>query len=170
MFERDYVIRGKHATYARFLSSTTERLNKNAKVASVFNRIVDVYMVAPLIGAAYKKKADEDSSSSESVRIFADAIINQQENLDSVFRLVMLSDNMTNLTNDEKISRAFKEDEDPIKLSENLEVFHQYMRGGIEWLYEQFTDGATTQEDYLAKVNEVVQLYKADFNEEATSI
>ena len=38
------------------------------------------------------------------------------------------------------------------------------MRGGLEWLYEQFTDGATTKEDYLEKVYEIVSLYKEDFS------
>lgn len=64
---------------------------------------------------------------------------------------------------DEKIDRAFRYDEHPEKLAKNLELFHQYMRGGIEWLYEHFTDGTTTKEDYLEKVYEVVSLYKEDF-------
>ena len=76
----------------------------------------------------------------------------------------MLADNSTGLSGDDKIDRAFKQDEQPEKLIENLELFHQYMRGGLEWLYEQFTDGATTKEDYLEKVYEIVSLYKEDFS------
>jgi hypothetical protein len=164
MFEKQYLLKGKHATYAKFLSATTERLNKDAKVAGVFRYIIDVYLVAPLIGVAYNLKADEDTTSNDDVRIFADAIINQQENLTYAYRLVMLSENSSNLTNDEKIDRAFKQDEDVEKLANNMELFHQYMRGGIEWLYEQFTDGATTKEDYLSKIQEVVETFKADFS------
>lgn len=84
--------------------------------------------------------------------------------MDFSYRLVMLADNSTGLSNDEKIDRAFKQDEQPEKLKENLELFHQYMRGGIEWLYEHVTDGATTKEDYLEKVYEIVNLYKEDFS------
>ncbi len=163
MFDKPYMIKGKHATYARFLSATTARLDKGAKVAGIFGTTVEMYVVAPLIGAAYNRRVDEDNSSSDSYTIFGDAIIKQQENLDAVYRLIMLVDDSQKLSNDEKIARAFKEDEIPDKVSQNLELFHQYMRGGIEWLYEQTTDGATTKEDYLAKIDEIVNQYIEDF-------
>ena len=163
MFDKPYTIKGKHATYARFLSATTGRLDKEAKVAGIFKTTVEMYVVAPLIGAAYNRKADEDKDSSDSYTIFGDAIIGQQENLDAAYRLIMLADNSAKLTSDEKIARAFKEDEIPDKVNQNLELFHQYMRGGIEWLYEQTIEGATTKEDYLAKVDAIVSQFIQDF-------
>ena len=164
MFDKPYILKGKHATYARFLSATTERLDKEAKIAGIFKTTVEMYVVAPLIGAAYNLKVLEDINSNDSYTIFGDAIIGQQENLDVVFRLVMLTDNSIKLTNDEKIARAFKDDENIDNTTKNLELFHQYMRGGVEWLYEQITEGATTKEDYLAKVNDIVKLYKQDYD------
>ncbi len=164
MFNSDYEIKGKHATYIRFLSATTNRLDKTAKVAGIINTAVDIYAIAPLIGLAYNKKALEDNSSNDTYRIFSSQIINHQSDLDFSYRLVMLADNSTGLSSDEKIDRAFKQDEQPEKLKENLELFHQYMRGGLEWLYEKVTDGATTKEDYLEKVYEIVNLYKEDFS------
>ncbi|TCL55733.1 hypothetical protein EDC14_105416 [Hydrogenispora ethanolica] len=163
MFNNDYELKGKHATYIRFLSATTNRLDKTAKAAGIINTAVDIYAIAPLIGLAYNKKATEDNSSNDTYSILASQIINHQADLDFAFRLVMLADNSTELSSDEKIDRAFRQDEQPEKLAENLELFHQYMRGGIEWLYEHFTDGATTREDYLEKVYEVVNLYNEDF-------
>ena len=164
MFNSDYEVKGKHATYIRFLSATTNRLDKTAKVAGIINTAVDIYAIAPLIGLAYNKKALEDNSSNDTYRIFSSQIINHQSDLDFSYRLVMLADNSTGLSSDEKIDRAFKQDEQPEKLKENLELFHQYMRGGLEWLYEKVTDGATTKEDYLEKVYEIVSLYKEDFS------
>ncbi|MBV1756495.1 MAG: hypothetical protein KMY55_01505 [Dethiosulfatibacter sp.] len=163
MFDKPYKIKGKHATYAKFLSATTERLNRDAKVAGVFRYIVDIYLVAPLIGVAYNLKSDEDTKTDDDVTIFAEAIINQQENLTHVFRLVMLAESNSKLNDDEKIQRAFKDDENSLKVLENMELFHQYMRGGIEWLFKQFTEDATTREDYLAKMTEIVDTYKQDF-------
>lgn len=162
MFDKQYYFKGKHATYVKFLSATTQKLNKDVKVAGVFRAIIDIYLVAPLIGVNFNLKADEDTISNDNVRIFADAMINQQDNLINVFRLVMLSENSTNLSDDEKIDRAFKEDEDSEKLAVNMELFHKYMRGGIEWLYEQFTEDATTKDDYLAKILKVTQTYKLE--------
>lgn len=43
-----------------------------------------------------------------------------------------------------------------------MDVFHAYVRGGIELLYEQFTDGCSTREDYLNKVYEVITTFKKE--------
>jgi len=163
MFNNDYEIKGKHASYIRFLSATTKRLDKTAKAAGIINTAVDIYVITPLIGLVYNKKAAEDNASNDTYSILASQIITHQANLEFVYRLVMLADNSTGLSSDDKIDRAFRQDEQPEKLAENLELFHKYMRGGLEWLYEQFTDGATTKEDYLEKVHDVVSLYKEDF-------
>lgn len=163
MFNNDYELKGKYATYIRFLSATTNRLDKAAKAAGIINTAVDIYAIAPLIGLAYNKKVPEDNSSNDTYSILASQIINHQADLDFAFRLVMLADNSAGLSSDDKIDRAFRHDEQVEKSAENLELFHQYMRGGLEWLYEQFTDGATTKKDYLEKVHEVVSFYKEDF-------
>ena len=70
----------------------------------------------------------------------------------------MLVDNSTGLNADEKINRAFKSPDTP----ENIELFNSYVRGGIEWLYEQFTEGTTTKDDYLAKVYEIVDSFNSE--------
>lgn len=163
IFNNDYELKGKHASYIRFLSATTKRLDKTAKAAGIINTAVDIYVITPLIGLVYNKKATEDNASNDTYSILASQIITHQANLEFVYRLVMLADNSTGLSSDDKIDRAFRQDEQPEKLAENLELFHKYMRGGLEWLYEQFTDGATTKEDYLEKVHDVVSLYKEDF-------
>lgn len=164
MFSGDFELKGKHATYMRFLSATTNRLDKTSKAAGVIATAVDIYAMAPLIGLAYNKKAIEDNSSNDTYSILSSQIINHQSDLDFAYRLVMLSDNSSGLSNDEKINRAFRDDEKPDKLPANMELFHQYMRGGLEWLYEKISDGATTKEDYLEKIHEVVNIYKEDFS------
>lgn len=162
MFNSDYELKGKHATYIRFLSATTTRLDKTAKVAGIISTAVEIYAIAPLIGLAYNMKFAEDNSSNDTYNILAEQIINHQTDLEFAFRLVMLADNSIKLSSDEKIDRAFRQDEQNEKLVENLESFHQYMRGGLEWLYEHFTDGATTKEDYLEKVYDVCKIYETE--------
>ncbi|MDR3586891.1 MAG: hypothetical protein P4L59_16490 [Desulfosporosinus sp.] len=164
MFNKPYLLKGKHATYIRFLSAQTKVNDKNAKGAFVVRTAVEIYKTAPLIGLGYNRKSPEDTQSNDSYTIFGDAVIGHQADLDFAFRLVMLADNSTELSSDDKIDRAFRQDEQPKKSDENLELFHQFMRGGLEWLYEHFTDGATTKVDYLEKVYEVVSLYKEDFS------
>ena len=57
---------------------------------------------------------------------------------------LMLLDKTTDLTPEERVDRAFRYDTLPEKAEEfrqNMELFHDYVRGGIEAMYEQFTDG-----------------------------
>jgi hypothetical protein len=166
MFNQDYVITGKHAHYVKFLNAYQRNLDKDkyGKNAGIFPLAVDVYMVAPLVGATYNRYVPVDNETSDSTRIFAEAIIRRQKQLDTVYRLVMLSERSSTLTDDERVTRAFRDDEAPEKLAANLDLFHQYMRGGVEWLYEQATEDATTQEDFFKRIMELVNQFSEDFD------
>lgn len=160
MFTSDIVIKGKYATYLRYLSQKTEKNDHKEKVAGVFERHIDVYMAAAMIGVTYGLKAEEDNSSSDTTKLFADVVNREQDNLITIFRIAMLVDNSSHLTADEKIERAFKE---PDTL-ENMKLFQSYVRGGLEWLYDQFTTGATTKDEYLAKIYEIVDNFAGEIS------
>lgn len=54
MFDREYYFYGKHADMVRKLTT-----NWNDKIgASVFERNLDVYEIAPIIGWIYNRKAE----------------------------------------------------------------------------------------------------------------
>ncbi len=162
MFESNYRIRGKHATYIRYLTATTVRLDSTAKSAGVVSRAVDIYTFAPLIGIAYNLKSNEDVTSDDTYNLYAEQVLKVQDELDFAYRLVMLADNTGSLTDDQKIERAFKQDEDLEKTKINMDLFNSYFRGGLEWLYYNFTEDATTKEDYLEKVQAVAEMFKDD--------
>lgn len=158
MFTGDIYVRGKHATYLKYLSQKTEKNDRKEKVAGVFERMIDVYMTAAIIGVNYGLKRDDENANTDSVKIFADVVNREQDNLISIFRIVMLVDNTTGLNADQKIDRAFKNPD----TSENMKLFNAYVRGGIEWLYEQFTSGATTRDEYITKIYEIVESFKEE--------
>lgn len=158
MFTTDLFVRGKHATYLKYLSKKTERNDRKEKVAGVFERAIDVYMAAPIIGLVYGLRRDEIDSNSDSVKIFAETVNREQLNLISIYRTVILVDNSRGLTPDEKIEQAFRTPD----TTENNKIFSSYLRGGIEWLYEQITTGAVTKDEYLAKIYEIVGTFIAE--------
>ena len=155
MFTGDIYIRGKYATYLKYLSQKTEKNDRKEKVAGVFERMIDVYMTAAIVGVNFGLRRDDENTGSDTAKLFADVVNREQDNLISIFRIVMLVDNSTGLCADEKIRRAFKTPDAP----ENMKLFNAYVRGGIEWLYEQFTSGATTKEEYLFKIYEIVESF-----------
>lgn len=158
MFTSDIFVRGKHATYLKYLSKKTEKNDRKEKVAGVFERAIDVYMTAPIIGLVYGLRRDEVDPNSDTVKIFTDTVNREQLNLVSIYRTVLLVDNSRGLTADEKIEQAFKTPD----TTENMKIFNAYLRGGIEWLYEQITTGAVTRDEYLAKIYEIVGNFVAE--------
>lgn len=169
MFENDYTITGKHATYLKFLaaknSGTKAGEDNLLTSAKIFERYIDVYMNAAIWGLLYKRTAPRDKDSDDRARIYADAYASERENCVFLYRLVMLLDQTTALQPDVRVDRAFRYDvqEDRKKeFDDNMELFHSYVRGGIEEMYEQFTDGCTTRDDYMNKVYDVLTIFKKE--------
>lgn len=69
----------------------------------------------------------------------------------------------TELEPSARVDRAFRYDVQEDKkeaFAQNMELFHSYVRGGIEVMYEQFTDGCSTREDYMNKVFEILTTFR----------
>lgn len=159
MFDNNILLKGKHATYVKFLSEKTKLLGEgNLKNgAGVFRRFVDTLMIAPLFGVMKNLRADEDNSSNERANILAEQVVREKSNLEFVFNLVMLNDTSRKKTADEKINWIFRENGD-------FELFMQYVRGGLEYLYDYFTDGATTKDDYYEKIITLIDEINLEYN------
>ena len=169
LFETDYTINGKHATRLKFLAKKNSRDDTepdNPNAAKIFERYIDVYMNAAVWGIHYRRRAKTEPSS-DRARIYADAFNRERENCMFLYRLIMLLDDSENLSPTERIDRAFRYDTLPDKadeLKKNFEIFHDYVRGGIDLMYEQFTDGCQTREDYLEKTFAVMTEFKAELD------
>lgn len=167
MFENDYNITGKHATYLKFLaaknSGNRDGDESSATAARIFERYIDVYMNAAIWGLLYERTAEKDTESDDRARIYADAYANERENCVFLYRMVMLLDKKTVLEPSVRVDRAFRYDVQEDKkeaFAQNMELFHSYVRGGIEVMYEQFTDGCSTREDYMNKVFEILTTFR----------
>lgn len=166
MFENDYTLSGKHATYLKFLAAKNtkeEAESTTASSARIFERYIDVYMNAAIWGILYSRTAKKDNASDDRARIYADAFANERENCVFLYRLLMLLDKTVDIPPEERVDRAFRYDTQPEKESafrENMELFNDYIRGGIELIYEKFTDGCITRDDYLNKTYEILTTYK----------
>lgn len=164
MFDTNIKLYGKHATYVKFLAKKTQQLQKDFFGAEVFNRYIDVYKAGIIIGLVKHLKVDLDNyANAYTANIMAETVIAEQNNLTFLYRLCMLLDNK-DLSADDRVDLAFKFDNDPERTREGMAVFNAYARGGIEWLYDAFTDDATTKEDFLDKIHEIVIQFNEDYN------
>lgn len=169
LFETDYTITGEHATRLKFLAKKNSRDDNepdNPHAAKIFERYIDVYMNAAVWGIRYRRKA-EIRPSNDRARIYADAFNREREICLFLYRLVMLLDDSENFTQSERIDRAFRCDTLPDKadeLQKNLNLFHDYVRGGIDLMFEKFTTDCQTREEYLEKTFAVMTEFKAEID------
>jgi len=163
MFDKEYDILGKHALYVRQLARDIKINDK-----SLFERYLDVYLNGAIFGLLYNRTAKRDTSP-EQANIPASVFNTSRNDCVFLYRLVMLLEQTTKATPDERIDRAFRHDADETmkdKLDENMILFHSYVLGGIEVLYEKYTDSCTTEEDYIERIYTLM----CDFQEEIKGI
>lgn len=144
MFDKDAIfLKGKHATYTKRLVA---KFNNEMK-QGIFARNLDVYMMAPLVGKLYNRKAEEDTG--DDTRINKSQIDGERKQLETIYRTLMLLENKDTLTAEERCNRAFQYDSDDERRKDGDKIFDSYVRGGIEVLYEKIMDGAKNEDDYV---------------------
>ena len=129
-FNKEYVFKGKHAKYVKELKEV------------LFDRNVDVLILAPIIGLAYNRRGSIDncnSQNTETTKIFSDVMINTSNKNIFNFRLCIL--NSPEFTDEEKKDIAFKyytgdDDQHADLFARAVNVYNSYILGGVEILYE----------------------------------
>jgi len=104
MFVSDILIHGKHAQYIKELGKTEYQL---------FSRYLDVFMNGAIIGLIYDRREERDRVSQFKdiqTNILAEVINKEKLNLDYIYRLIMILDDSQEITLEEKINRAFRDD------------------------------------------------------------
>ncbi len=168
MFDKQYRFRGRHAIRVDALTSIFDNVSK----AKLFERNVDVYTNAPLVGFLYGRKSDlDDTKNPETNQIYnqnvmGDRVIYSQEELLFNFRLIMLLDEEYEPDEDKRIDKAIRHTgENPA----DEERFDSYVRGGIDVLYEKLVEGANSPDEYVLRLYDFVEEFYDRFNSIITS-
>ncbi len=165
MFDKQYRFKGRHALRADQLTSVFDS-SSNAKM---FERNVDIYTNAPLVGFLYARLADADNTKNPETNqvynqnIMGDRVIYSQEELLFNFRMIMLLDSHYEPDMQKRIDKAFRYvGEDP----NDEERFNAYVRGGIDVLYEKLIEGANEPDAYIMNLFDFVEEFQERFNAE----
>lgn len=161
---RECKITGKHALYMKFLCKA--RTGKKEGV-NVFDRNIDLYMIAALVGLKNNAKGKVDNTKNESggeetATIQLQQMENNRADLEYIYRTIMLLDNSEVLTEKERIARAFRFDNDDSKFLDNMKIFNSYVLGGIEIIYDYFKDDEGSEKQLQ---NDILRFVK-DYYEE----
>lgn len=162
MFDKDMQIRGKHATYWKALTQLPGNAVETSKNFKIFENYIYVYMVAPIIGLLNGRKGQYDPTdqSKDTAGMLAEIQIKNASKLKYIYRLIMLVDDSEGLTDEEKINRAFREENNDESVKKGMELYHAYFLGGLEVLYETFVLGCITEDDYIRKMFDFVSEFR----------
>lgn len=160
MFNKDFAIKGIHADYIRYLTGSSEgkTLSKSSKI---FDFGYQVLFVAPIIGLLYNLKSDVVENDSMNFTIPTKQIINNKGKLERTYRMVLLSDKSINLDNDKRIDFVFRPNE--VEKEEGQKLFDSYVRGGIEWLYNEIAKDGGSADDYLNNIISAIGEFTMEF-------
>ena len=164
MFDKQYRFTGSHAQKVNELTAIFDETAKT----KLFERNLDVYINAPLIGFLYKTKGVKDTNGNVSDQnIFPEQLINNSDQLKYIFRLILLLDTEHEPDRDKRLDKAFR----TFEQSDNndLALFDSYVLGGVDVLYEKLIKEATNSSDYINKLYDFLEEFHERFNEDISS-
>ena len=156
MFLDDYLFRGQYEEMARSLTSIIDP----SSGAKIFNSGIELYMTSAVVGAVFDLKA-EPASGDKTFRILANQFTNHGNELNFIFKFVMLNANKTSSENIDRINNAFKYNPEDNEYQVNAKEFEKYMLGGLKELYDTFILSSNKRyEDYLTSLNKFIDKFK----------
>lgn len=100
MFDKEYAFKGTHAEKVNAL---TQKFDDDTKL---FNRNLDVYLMAPIVGFLYQRKSELNTG--KIVRINFGEISKVINELWFNYRLIILLDKENEPDEEERINKAFR--------------------------------------------------------------
>lgn len=140
-FKKQFEFKGKHSRMVNELCVANDYEH------TFFKRVIDVYIFAAVIGIRLDRKAHEDYSPVETKSIFPEQMINAKEDLDFIMQMMIMLDSASVTSDEERVREAFRgaqSKEEYDRLSDN---FNDYVRGGVEELYERLILRTPDSED-----------------------
>ena len=168
MFDSEISVRGRFATYMKYLCqlppNASEADKEQFKNYKIFDSYISAYMVAPIIGMLNGKKSYFDSNDEDknNIGMLEGVLIKNASKLKYIYRLIILCDDSEGLTDEEKINRAFREENNDEAVEDGMALYTAYFLGGLEILYEMFVMECTTDDDYILKMFEFVNEFKEE--------
>lgn len=130
-FRREYKFRGKHA---RMVS---EMWSLNDYEHTYFKRLLDLYVLAAVVGFRIDRKSEPDNAPFESKTIFGDQMSGAKEDLDFIMQMMLMLESAGEEDHEKCIERAFRGVETKEEFDKYNRMFERYMLGGVEELYER---------------------------------
>lgn len=131
-----------------------------------FPRIVDVLMVAPVVGFEYGRTAERNTQDDADKSVFLKQLKDANGRLELNYKAIMLLDKGYTPDADERFRKAFQvmpESRDKA----DLDHYEQYVRGGVDFLHEKLIGSGNTSTERLADLLDLVESFADRYSGEA---
>ncbi|MDB2116845.1 hypothetical protein [Clostridium paraputrificum] len=176
MFSKQYYFYGKHAEYVNKLTAKHTDGKNSDQYIYIFNRNIDVFLLASIIGITYNRKAEVDKSKNEggqvaNTSIFADMMVSKSDLITYNYQTVMMLHNRTVDSKDVRLDRAFRyyNKEEEFK-KQCYDIFNSYILGGVEVLYEKIISNGKTLDDYAVNLYDFLEEFNSRYEAVAENI
>lgn len=160
MFEKAYAFKGSRAE--KVIKLTAKFDDKN----QLFKRNIDVYIMAPIVGFLYQRKAELSDSdiTKDETKIFPEQLINAKDDLAFNYRLIMLLDKKNSVDIETRVDKAFR-NYNSDRAGDDEKIYEQYVLGGVDVIYEKLVESARGPEDYLSNLYDFMEEIDERYNQ-----
>jgi hypothetical protein len=157
-FKKEFQFVGKHAKMVE------ELWVSNDYGHTYFKRLMDLYIVAAVIGFRVDRKAEEDYSQINPKSIFAEQMLKAKPDLDYIMQMMIMLEHKEHTSNEEAVKIAFRGASSKAEYDYYQNMFNSYVRGGVEELYERLIiksdDADTFYDDKTARLMGVLERFE----------
>lgn len=160
MFDANLKFIGRHAQEIRELAPSKLAGGQAQQDQTIFSRYVDVLPVAVVLGFLCHRHSgvdDTPGASAATTNILLEQVNQVRGSLEFAYRLILLLHDKEHLPLQTRMDRAFRYDSDAEKRATGDAIFFDYMRGGIDLLYENLLAGASSTEEDVKNLYEFVR-------------
>lgn len=140
-FKKEFQFYGKHARMAG------ELWVQNDYEHTYFKRLIDLYVVAAVVGFRVDRKAEIDYSPVDSKSVFPEQMLKAKEDLDFIMQMMIMLEYKDKMPEEEAVKKAFRGASTREEFDTYQEMFNSYVRGGVEELYERLVVRKSEPED-----------------------
>ena len=162
IFNDDYQFKGAHAEKVNRLTASFSGTN------SLFNRNLDIYILAPIVGFLYNRTAALDASGKPANILYA-AMSRELNALWFNYRLIMLLDKNHEPDFDKRVDKAFRYYGKEMAAPDE-ERYEEFVRGGVDVLYEKLIEPSNTEEDYLKNLFDFMEEFEDRYGQSSDEI
>ncbi|CAM4158409.1 hypothetical protein [Saccharibacillus endophyticus] len=164
LFQGQYRFLGTHADKAKKLTSEFDT-NKH----KLFSNGYEVFQLAPIVGFLYKRKANQNRDIPGDYSIFDEQMSRYNDIFQFHYHLIILLDEEHEPNFEIRVDKAFKF-YGTDRAAPDEELYEQYLRGGVDVLYEKLIEPSTSADDYTKNLYEFMKDFEFRYGQNTDEI